>query len=489
MTSERKTLIFSVFVLSLAFLPFLILCLYNYPSSDDYLVFPLVRSNGVYHSVKMFYTSLTGRYSSLFLVCTFYMAAVKFGLYGLWYKAVIFLNLCFFAGSLTYLFSGVFKGSKGITPLILALSLILLFNCVSVNTSQYYYWLQGTVVYVLSNSWMFLFFGMLYFKTPGKINSAFLFILAVLICGSGETAIIQFNIIYFGTMLIRWTNGRRPDRQMIVLAAWIIIFTLAELLAPGNKNRSEIFLHLHAHDAGFAFTASLDFAWRMILAFIIHPATWLFSIFYLLITRFQPSFLSPLIFQRERPFIFTCFLYIPFFLTIFLVIFSLGGSVIEMRVMSSLTFLLVTIWIAQLELLRKKLLPLLSGIKSADPAIAALSVLLVLSAFIRPSSFSIAINDLTTGKAASYRESQLKRFILLEQPGDSTALPDFEVKPVSIFIHDISSNPQYFINVGVARTFRKKAVWVTEKTSPESAPAYPFNPNLVPAKHLKALTD
>jgi len=157
--------------------------------------------------------------------------------------------------------------------------------------------------------------------------------------------------------------------------------------------------------------------------------------------------------------------------------------------MSSLTFLLVTIWIAQLELLRKKLLPLLSGIKSADPAIAALSVLLVLSAFIRPSSFSIAINDLTTGKAASYRESQLKRFILLEQPGDSTALPDFEVKPVSIFIHDISSNPQYFINVGVARTFRKKAVWVTEKTSPESAPAYPFNPNLVPANHLKALTD
>jgi hypothetical protein len=475
MVVSRNTLIFLVSIFAFAFLPFFFLCYFNYPSSDDYLSFVYVRSNGIVESVKMYYTILTGRYFSIFIVCAFYSIAVKVGLYSWWYKIFIFLNLCFLSGSLTFLFSRLFKSTGILSSAILAFSMLLFFNSILLNISEFYFWLQGTVCYVLSISLMCIFFSLLYFEVHKIAIRIVLFLLAIMISGSVETSIILFNIIYFTVLIIRWINGTKPNKFLIYLSIWILIFTFIELQAPGNRKRGEEYLIFHAQEPVFALKSSIAYFLKMIGGLAIHPATWLFSIFYIYFNRNQPSFISVFLIKRNRPFLIALLLYVPFILVSFLVFYSFGGVKLETRIMSALTILLGLIWVGQLEILRSYVNLFLYRFNYPNFILISLSILMFLSAFIKPSAISVAFKDLISGDAASYRLTQLKRFELMKQPRDLIVLTDFDVKPTSIYVQDINIRENYFINPAYARTFGKKSVKLLKLKEYPKWLSYPFH--------------
>jgi hypothetical protein len=123
--------------LILAYVPFLILSFFAYPACDDYMLFPYVKANGVFETVKLFYFQFNGRFSSMTILSTFYLIATKFGINGWLYQLTLFFNLLFFAFSLFFLFKQIFKDLLKSTVIALTFAFILVFNSLSVNISQF----------------------------------------------------------------------------------------------------------------------------------------------------------------------------------------------------------------------------------------------------------------------------------------------------------------------------------------------------------------
>lgn len=157
MRKKQRVEIYPLVFLMLTFVPFLILPFFAYPAWDDYMLFPYVRANGVFETVKLFYFQFNGRFSSMTILSTFYLIAAKFGINGWLYQLTLFFNLLFFVFSLFFLFKQIFKDLSKPTVIALTFAFILVFNSINVNISQFYYWIASSLFYLLGISFMCIF--------------------------------------------------------------------------------------------------------------------------------------------------------------------------------------------------------------------------------------------------------------------------------------------------------------------------------------------
>ena len=474
MRKKQRVEIYPLAFLMLTFVPFLILPFFAYPAWDDYMLFPYVRANGVFETVKLFYFQFNGRFSSMTILSTFYLIAAKFGINGWLYQLTLFFNLLFFVFSLFFLFKQIFKDLSKPTVIALTFAFILVFNSINVNISQFYYWIASSLFYLLGISFMCIFFGIFFFHIPKLKIKLLLFVLAVFICGSIETNIILFDLIFFGAFAIRLSNGVKIERWVYYLGVWILLLSLAELLAPGGRNRSGQHLAAHSQDVSFALKVTANFTWRLLVSFLIHPSLWIFSFYYFLLTSKRPPFLSTLIFRKPFPVLFSVLLFLPFLLTVFLIFFGLGGNIVEQRLMTALTFLVLIVFIGQLELLRPLIAKLFIMMENRKWIFTVIPICLIFSAFIRPSAFSVAISDIASGKASQYKMDQLNRFQLLKNGPNDMGLPGLTAKPASLFTVDLHHQPNFFFNPSYAKTYGKKSVWIVNDNKAEEFESYLF---------------
>jgi hypothetical protein len=471
---NQRIELYSSFILILTFVPFLILPFFSYPAWDDYMLFPFVKMNGAFETVKLFYLQFNGRFSSMTILSVFYLVAIKFGINGWLYQLTLFLNLLFFVFSLYFLFTRIFRDLSKPIVASLAFAFVLMLNSVTVNVSQFYYWLPSSLMYILGTSFMCIFFGLYFFQIPKLKIKLLLFLLAVFICGSIETNIILFNLIFFGAFVIRLSNGVKIEKWVYALGAWILLLSLAELLAPGGRNRSEQYLAIHAQDPSFALKATVSFTWRMFLSMLLHPSVWIFSFYYYILTSKRQSFFSTQVFRKPLPVLFSISLFLPFLLIVFLVFFGLGGKVVEHRIMAALTFLVLIILVGQLELIRPLIAHLFFKFEKNKWMLIVIPLVLILSAFVRPSAFSVAIGDLSSGKASQYKSDQLSRYQLLKSGPDEMGLPGLTAKPASLFTLDIHKDPNFFFNPSYAKTYGKKSVWIVNDNKTTEFESYLF---------------
>lgn len=475
MFKNQRVELYSSFLLILTFVPFLILPFFSYPAWDDYMVFPYVKMNGIYETVKLFYLQFNGRFSSMTIESVFYLIAIKFGLNGWLYQLTLFLNLVFFVFSLTFLFSRIFKDLSKPNVVSLAFAFVLIFNSVAVNISQFYFWLPASLMYILGTSFICIFFGLFFFQIPNIKIKCVLFLLVVFICGSIETNIVPFNLIFFGALALKLSNGLKIERWVYFLGVWILILSLVELLAPGGRNRSEQYLANHAQDPSFALIATASFTWRMLFSVLFHPSVLIFSFYYYLLTSKMQSFFSTHIFRKPFPVLFSILLFLPFFLIVFLVFFGFGAKVIEHRIMATLSFLVLIILVGQLELIRPLIAHKFIKLEKHKWILTIIPLILILSAFVRPSAFSVAISDLSSGKASQYKSDQLSRYQLLKSGPDEMGLPGLTAKPASLFTLDIHKDPNFFFNPSYAKTYGKKSVWIVNDNKATEFESYLFS--------------
>jgi hypothetical protein len=289
-----------------------------------------------------------------------------------------------------------------------------------------------------------------------------------------ETNIIVFNLIFFGAFAIRLSNGVKIERWVYFLGLWILLLSLIELLAPGGRNRSEQYLTIHAQDPSFALKATASFTWRMFLSILLHPSVWIFSFYYFLLTSKRQSFFSTQVFKKSLPIFFSILFFFPFLMIVFLVFFGLGANVIEHRVMVALTFVALIIFVGQLELIRPLIAHFFIKVEKNKWLLTIIPLFLILAALYRPSAFSVAISDLTSGKVSQYKSDQLRRFQLLKNGPDEIALPGLTAKPASLFTLDIDRRPNFFFNPSFAKTYCKKSVWIVNDNKAAEFESYLF---------------
>jgi hypothetical protein len=142
--------------------------------------------------------------------------------------------------------------------------------------------------------------------------------------------------------------------------------------------------------------------------------------------------------------------------------------------MAALTFLVLIILVGQLELIRPLIAHLFFKFEKNKWMLIVIPLVLILSAFVRPSAFSVAIGDLSSGKASQYKSDQLSRYQLLKSGPDEMGLPGLTAKPASLFTLDIHKDPNFFFNPSYAKTDGKKSVWIVNDNKTTEFESYLF---------------
>ncbi len=432
--------------------PYLMLCLYNHPSADD---FTYSNWDSFVGRQFDFYNNLNGRYFTTFALS---FDPVHFHSF-LGYKIATALFILLFSYCLFLFirkFTQIFISSNSwVAYLIYAGTLFLILDLAE-SLAEGFYWEPAVICYLLPLSLLFLLgiFLISIFR-EGRYSMVYLCAL-LLFCIVGSSEVIMFvaDTIIFILFLYQIFRGKNKKITAIIISLLIasIIFSLVVVLSPGNYHRAQSFVNPQD---------TMAVPKPSIVNLIFHSMGG--SIF----RAFKsPIFLSftaiyYLVFLKAKgPTHFIKFWFCLILTFALMVILILPVGIIEkqipLRVENLMGYAFVTFW------------PILIFSLSKEHKIIQISFFLCLAviiacnkgAGIRSGNYSLAWNDLMTGKAARYDQELNQRDRLLTQTHDQDIIVPAlsEAPPDSLYFSDITPNPYFWHNVDYAKFWHKDSI-------------------------------
>jgi hypothetical protein len=221
----RNTLLLQVLLL----FPFLMLCLFVWPSSDDYAMGFMISDSGrnSFYVIKELYLSWGGRYSTLLGALLSPLVAIHIWLY----RIILMITLLFLMLSLYAFWSQILISKRQIS-LALSLAFLLMWLQVMPGIADTFYWYSGVVVY----TWplvLFFFMAGAILQYPASCWKVLL--PAFMITGFNEMA----AALILGLSVVHVLVG--SDKRRFYLLGVVSIGVLLLLLSPGNAQRMQLF--------------------------------------------------------------------------------------------------------------------------------------------------------------------------------------------------------------------------------------------------------
>lgn len=223
-------------------LPFVLLCFFARPASDDFSFANSVIRYGFWEAQAYWFQTWGGRYFSTFLTSLFLDRRTLFDMYAMGPLIVmgfLFAALWFFSRSLATLCCR--DGKSGLT---VGLVLFALATTQMPTTAEGYYWISGAFGNTLGFALFLLLLGILISVKAADSHRQRLAkaiagaILALMIAGSNETLLV----IALPTLSVgAWITARRRLPGWKVWVAILVVFcfgALVSVLAPGNFARA-----------------------------------------------------------------------------------------------------------------------------------------------------------------------------------------------------------------------------------------------------------
>lgn len=217
-------------------LPFILLCMYNQPASDDYFSAVRDSNNGFTSVLHDVYFNWSGRY---FAVLVSRINPLLFHSVVL-YKWFAFIMLVLFITALFILTrQAVGKYLSGRQTLALTVVLTIIYFTAAPSTSEAFYWFSGAWIYQLANVLSMLFIALLLAirRSSSTLFAVLACLLAVCIMGCNEISLL---CICFCTLVFTVgqynTKGKAFKQYLVILTACIVSAAVA-ILAPGNFER------------------------------------------------------------------------------------------------------------------------------------------------------------------------------------------------------------------------------------------------------------
>lgn len=438
-------------VLCLVLLPYFILIGFCHPSGDDFSYAVLGAKQDLFSALLDEYKLWNGRFTSNVFVLknplvykNSWLSIYRFSIAGILLFG-LFSSFLFF-----YYFLKEFITTSWIIVITLLFLVLNLFQMP--NLSEGTYWYTGLVTYQLANSFTLLYFVGLHQFTKIKISLTRLLsficlcVSIILIAGFNEIIMLIMLVFHF---LIAALHFQRKSTSGL----WFFGFFLASLLgflivyfAPGNKIREAYFIG-ESHRLGHSLVYTLLQIIRFVIDWLSSGVLVLLSLIYLfLLKRFQPIYK---IFQNQfymNKWISLIALFLVVFLAIFPAYWS-TGIMGQHRTVNTAYFFFILLWFVNLSLWSETSLFQKLQISSKLKNYAVSASFLILA--FTNNSFT-AWKDLLTKDAIMFDRALKERYHRLNTiPVQGIQIQGIEpliIKPRSLFIYDITNDPNYFPN-------------------------------------------
>jgi hypothetical protein len=457
--------------------PFFVLAFYNNPSIDDFSFVYLVKKMGFWGAQYNWYTTWTGRYSSMFIL----------SVHPLWFKSLVLykfisLGIIFFTIHAFYrLINLFFNTSSLILNTVIALAFSFTFFSGMPSLVQGIYWEPGSVTYQLANI-LLLHLSVnlirLIISTSKKRSSLWLVInsfLIIIICGLNETSMLLTVVLLPFLMFVDFFLVKRINILLIKFEILAIICSLIVFLAPGNKGREDSFVFENSKDLFFTISSSFVSAWEYIISWIATPQ--------IIITSILAIFLFLSLIEKKGEVINKIKWYysvIALVLGYVFVAISLSpgfwalGAPAPSRTINVSYWLFSCSWIAFLFFLFQLISPILIKLKKEINYVLIFGFTLLLI-FAKNDTYSTATNDVFSGSAAIYNLQFKERDSLMRTcENEVCSIPSFSVFPSSIFNQELSADDSDWWNHVYGLYYGKKAVHLVYR-DPLNSASFFFN--------------
>ncbi len=479
---DRLAAVTAIVLFLLAYVPLLLLSVYNHPSAaDDYCFADTAVRYGFWQAQHYYYNGWTGRYFSNMLVH-------GNPLVWDWYDGFRLIPALTVTGLLAATYSFINEllrdqsvRTRLVTTAIAFYAIILALQ----STVEAFFWTAAVASYTVPTALTLYLFAVLlrWYQLPAgllkTLTSVWAGVLVFAIVGSGETNLVLLVLIFLAIGAYRLFFRRTFDG----LIAYLLVVALASsalvFLAPGNAIRlgsneiaGNLVVTLFA-TIRFMATALLTWLWQT-------PVIPLSLLWLPIAVRLnQPGSSVRALFQL--PALLLSVLYIGLlFVLMFPSVYGLGVAPGRVMNLVYIVFLLgwfyvLTVWIAWLMRRGGSLgnwINAGSGLdgsgldkpRMAGWATALASVWLVGTAWLSP-TFHQLYGDLLSGRAATYDREMTERHHQLMQPADTLRLAPISVYPVSLNIDDIHTDRNHWWNRCQAGFYGHKVVVLDEPTT------------------------
>ncbi len=260
--SHRRLQLFSLTSSILVVLPFLLLCPYNLPSSDDFYDYMLAQKWGVHTATAHYYWNWSGRFATHLL--TMALNPLRFGMeWGGFLTALVGIGLTVFCcWNISVLHARIVLniGAKW----ILFPFYVLLFFAYLPFPNETIYWFTGTMAYMPG---LAAIIGWMRITDKDEIlNKRDVIIAAALsffIGGSNE-----INIFIFSWILCLNINKIKDNRLYFFCTVFLFfIAAVLELTAPGSRERMRYFTETAGNptgEIGWSMRQAFQFIWHIL---------------------------------------------------------------------------------------------------------------------------------------------------------------------------------------------------------------------------------
>ena len=235
LTSPWLFILFSLACL----LPFFILAAFNHPSADDFTVAYSLKVKSFWAAQVNWYLTWSGRYISTAVVSLLHPLVYKsFFLYRL-YPLLLLISTWL---SIRHLFKSLIPQLE--LTALWAASGICMITMLSILPSmvQGYYWVPGSLIYMLGNIFTLLFASNLLRFVKSRNNSHFCLFLffGILAIGSNELNLFIVLGIICIWGLGKFIQDKKLSMQAVLSIAILGIASALSLFAPGNSARGAV---------------------------------------------------------------------------------------------------------------------------------------------------------------------------------------------------------------------------------------------------------
>jgi hypothetical protein len=438
-------------VLFLCLLPYLILFSYCHPSGDDFSYALLGTNQDLFSALIDEYNLWNGRFFSNFFVLKNPLVVRNSWL---WIYRISLFGIFVFTILSVFLFFNYFFKKIVNRRLILIITLFfMLLNLFQMPIlSEGIYWYTGVVTYQLANCFtLFYFIGLHRFSSMQqglrkKLAFCVLCISNILLAGFNEVEMLLLVALHMVILFIQWKNKLSNK-------SWFLGFLISSIFgfclvyfAPGNKVREAYFLdESHRFIYSFCYTSlqiiRFTFNWISSGVLILLSIIYIFNNHY--VNYFKSLFCTHFYVNR---FIALFALIGVLFLAIFPAYWS-TGILGQHRTINVAYFYFILFWFVNITLWRDDIMKLKFFSNFRFKKYALILSIIILN--ISNNSFS-AWKDLLSQDAYAFNNQLNSRYLLLDSVDVKSTkiqgLPILTKKPESIFIYDISYNPNHFPN-------------------------------------------
>lgn len=436
-----------LFCLILLLVPYFILSAYTNPFADDFIYGQRGRDYQLITQALREYFNWSGRYTANLLQFLNPLAFDSFTGYKIFpavlISLIVFSNL-FFIHVLTGKQLGV------VDKLILSLLLSLLFLHQMPILSEGIYWYAGAVVYQLGSVFAILYLSLLCLYTQKRmvLNNRYIhlvlitFLLAISI---GFNEVMTLALLLFSTVSLIIVRIHKLQNQgvFIYIFCIAIVCTGITFFAPGNAVRSSLASNNHRFFysivMGLAQTARFFLKWicsvpLLVLSFLYYPLNQKLS--ESIPVFFRSFYLKPIVSLGVLVLGIFIASFPPYWAT---------GMLGQHRTLNVAYYLFLIGWFINLTVFfnafKHKFI-----VKPVSPRVYVLLMSLVLLAFVFTKNGVDVITDLLNGKACSYNAQMQKRYMLIQVPADTVYFPEIKDPPKSLFLYEVSKDPQNWLN-------------------------------------------